>query len=249
MITFFRKIRIQLMEQKKVSKYLLYAVGEILLVVIGILIAVGINDWNEGKKNHQKVRNNTILLIENLVLDSINIVETNGYVEMDRNRLNDFERRINGPNASIDTLIKIASNEYKPGVSAIRFENSNAYNTMVMSGEINLFEKDLLEEIYGLYTLQERTNLRANDSFETYINRLNNYNSRYFFDNSNNLVIEGALYEKLWSNIDEKDFIAKFNSMASGIRLIYNQQQGYTDRTSVAINELLPKLRQLLAND
>lgn len=249
MLTFFRRIRKQLMEQKKVSKYLLYAVGEILLVVIGILIAVGINDWNEAKKNDQKIRNNTVLLIENLVLDSINIVERLVYVEQDRNRLNDFERRLNGPNAKIDTLIKIASHEYKPGVSAIRFENSNAYNTMVMSGEINLFEKDLLEEIYSLYTLQERTNLRSNESFSTYVNRLNNYNSRYFFDNPNNVVTRGALYEKLWSNIDEKDFIAKFNSMASGIRLIYNQQQGYVERTSLAINELLPKLRALVADE
>ena len=51
MIQFFRKIRQKLLEQNRVSKYLLYAFGEIILVVIGILIALQINNWNEKQKN------------------------------------------------------------------------------------------------------------------------------------------------------------------------------------------------------
>ncbi|MBT8236729.1 MAG: hypothetical protein KJO04_11095 [Bacteroidia bacterium] len=50
MFKFFRKIRFDLMESGKTGKYLKYAIGEILLVVIGILIALQINTWNEGKK-------------------------------------------------------------------------------------------------------------------------------------------------------------------------------------------------------
>lgn len=50
MIKFFRRIRQQLLSKDKFSKYLLYAIGEIILVVIGILIALSINNWNEIKK-------------------------------------------------------------------------------------------------------------------------------------------------------------------------------------------------------
>jgi len=50
MIKFFRKIRYDLMEQNKTGKYLKYAIGEIVLVVIGILIALQINNFNEVKK-------------------------------------------------------------------------------------------------------------------------------------------------------------------------------------------------------
>ena len=50
MIKFFRQIRKQLLEEGKTGKYFKYAIGEILLVVIGILIALSINNWNEGKK-------------------------------------------------------------------------------------------------------------------------------------------------------------------------------------------------------
>ncbi|NKI30944.1 DUF6090 family protein [Croceivirga thetidis] len=50
MIKFFRRIRQKLLSENKFSKYLLYAIGEIVLVVIGILIALQINNWNENKK-------------------------------------------------------------------------------------------------------------------------------------------------------------------------------------------------------
>ena len=49
MIKFFRKIRQNLLNEGKTTKYLLYAMGEIILVVIGILIALQINSWKEEK--------------------------------------------------------------------------------------------------------------------------------------------------------------------------------------------------------
>ncbi|EMY80257.1 hypothetical protein ES731_12550 [Psychroflexus gondwanensis] len=49
MIKFFRKIRYDLMEKNKTGKYLKYAIGEVVLVVIGILIALSINNWNESR--------------------------------------------------------------------------------------------------------------------------------------------------------------------------------------------------------
>lgn len=50
MIKFFRKIRYNLISENKTGKYLTYAIGEIVLVVIGILIALSINNWNENQK-------------------------------------------------------------------------------------------------------------------------------------------------------------------------------------------------------
>ena len=53
MLRFFRQIRQRLLTENKFSKYLLYAIGEILLVVIGILIALQVNNWNEERKAGQ----------------------------------------------------------------------------------------------------------------------------------------------------------------------------------------------------
>ena len=55
MIKFFRKIRQNLLSENKFSKYLIYAIGEIILVVVGILIALSINNWNESKKLNKEI--------------------------------------------------------------------------------------------------------------------------------------------------------------------------------------------------
>jgi hypothetical protein len=62
MFRLFSRIRQQLLSQKKLSSYLLYAVGEITLVVIGILIALQINNWNEAKSLNNKVNSQLINL-------------------------------------------------------------------------------------------------------------------------------------------------------------------------------------------
>lgn len=75
MIKFFRKIRYDLMEKNKTGKYLKYAIGEIILVVIGILIALSINNWNQErivtKENQVILQNLNKEFSENLIqLDS-----------------------------------------------------------------------------------------------------------------------------------------------------------------------------------
>lgn len=73
MFKFFRKIRQSLLADNKISKYLIYAVGEILLVMVGILLALQVNNWNEGRK--AKMQEITILenLKEDLNLDTLDI--------------------------------------------------------------------------------------------------------------------------------------------------------------------------------
>ncbi len=62
MINFFRKIRQRLLSENKLSKYLLYAIGEIVLVVIGILIALQINNWNLVQQDRKIEKANLLAL-------------------------------------------------------------------------------------------------------------------------------------------------------------------------------------------
>lgn len=55
MIKFFRKIRQNLLMENKTSKYFTYAIGEIILVVIGILIALQVSNWNENRKTQNQI--------------------------------------------------------------------------------------------------------------------------------------------------------------------------------------------------
>ena len=70
MIKFFRRIRYDLMEKNKTGKYLKYAIGEIILVVIGILIALSINNWNEERKDIAKENGTLYKFLQDLKSDS-----------------------------------------------------------------------------------------------------------------------------------------------------------------------------------
>lgn len=65
MIKFFRRIRKNLLSEGKTGKYLKYAIGEIILVVIGILIALQINNWNQERIEHKEAK----VLLSNLSSD------------------------------------------------------------------------------------------------------------------------------------------------------------------------------------
>ena len=73
MIKFFRKIRYDLMEKNKTGKYLKYAIGEIVLVVIGILVALSINNWNNNRIERQTETNILKEILVNLDKDINNL--------------------------------------------------------------------------------------------------------------------------------------------------------------------------------
>ncbi|GAB5399262.1 MAG: hypothetical protein Aureis2KO_08470 [Aureisphaera sp.] len=70
MIKFFRSIRQNLLNQGKTTKYLKYATGEIVLVVIGILIALSINNWNESRQQKKVLDNIYRIVAEDLKKDA-----------------------------------------------------------------------------------------------------------------------------------------------------------------------------------
>lgn len=89
MFNFFRKIRPGLLSERKFSKYLLYAIGEIILVVIGILIALQINNWNNERQIAKKEQYYLQKLRNSLAEDSI--------------ELNDLLKNIEFQNLRIDS--------------------------------------------------------------------------------------------------------------------------------------------------
>ena len=71
MIRFFRNIRQKLAAENKVMAYMRYAIGEIILVVIGILIALQVNNWNENRKDTKFEHEILTLIDQNLEQDSV----------------------------------------------------------------------------------------------------------------------------------------------------------------------------------
>ncbi len=96
MIKFFRKIRQNLLSERKTGKYFKYAIGEIILVVIGILIALQINNWNEKRKDRINERALYSRIITDLQADENRINANIKYYKRDKSMLNNIYQETQG---------------------------------------------------------------------------------------------------------------------------------------------------------
>ena len=101
MLTFFRRIRKGLLGEGATSKYLLYAIGEILLVMVGILLALQVNNWNQDRADRQK---------EILLLKEINSEFIHNKEELERTTWF-YENRVKKNCIDFKELFPIAQSE------------------------------------------------------------------------------------------------------------------------------------------
>ena len=104
MINFFRKIRKKLADDNKPLKYMRYAIGEIFLVVVGILIAVQINNWNEENKNKEAERTFYKEILSDLEKDKIKLESLRVFY---KNRIDNagwLLRKVRNPNGPLDNI-------------------------------------------------------------------------------------------------------------------------------------------------
>ncbi len=144
MIKLFRKIRQRLISENKFSKYLIYAIGEIVLVVIGILIALQINNWNE---NEIIKKEETILitgLMQNIEDDikSLISVKKRDSISIDANRillsaLKNDSIRGNKPLLKQKILEATFTSSFKP--------NQIIFNQIQFSGKLNYILSDSIK--------------------------------------------------------------------------------------------------------
>ncbi|MFT6795628.1 MAG: sensor domain CHASE-containing protein [Maribacter sp.] len=92
-----------MLTENKFSKYLLYAVGEILLVVIGILIALQIDTWNEEKKNQVIVTANFNQLGQDLNNNRTSIQKLSDQLDSNRAKYQNYLGIIDQPEFPIDS--------------------------------------------------------------------------------------------------------------------------------------------------
>ena len=151
MLKFFRKIRQNLIFKGNTVNYLKYAIGEIILVVIGILIALQINNWNESRKlvveEKQYYKNIKRQLNEDADFINNNIEFNQYYYDQ-----YDYatQQLLSNDRSHLDSLAIIALNllEYSDF-----HQESNIYAALVNSGEIKLINnQDIVE---GLQKLEE----------------------------------------------------------------------------------------------
>lgn len=194
MIKFFRHIRQRLLSQNKFSKYMFYALGEIILVVVGILIALQINNANDQRKAREKELN----YLRNITADlKINIAEMNNF-------LNSRTQSIQTAQTIIGYFEGEPITDYNAfNVSAISiynwekfYQNDNTFQELINSGNLALISNDtiknLLLDIQLLYT------------------KMKSEEDHYRFDT------EELIYKPLYSTMDLNPLVNNLQYQMSG---------------------------------
>lgn len=202
MLKLFRKIRQKLLSESKFSKYVLYALGEIILVVIGILIALNINNRNDINKQRDLEVKILKEISNNLNFDLYEIREDISLMDSISKASDEVSAHLKTQNISSKqfnyniAILKVAPH-FSPNKSGYELLSSKGVE-IVSNDSLRIAISDLYESFYPYYEEyeQERIEFKLNNIqpfFLKYFNWI--YDETYFFKSSNQIT-EGD-YNKL----------------------------------------------------
>lgn len=162
MIKLFRKYRADMLKKKSFISYILYAIGEISLIVIGILLALYLQNENEEKKVAETLKTSISMLKDEIITNKNKIDDVRDYHIMVRDTLQkiDFPESENGFKEALS---------FWRGMRTPRLQNA-AFQTSIQSGIGKEFDPQLLKSLNGLYTYQESYNDFTSQSTQIFFN-------------------------------------------------------------------------------
>ena len=181
MIKFFRNIRQSLFMENNTSKYLKYAIGEIVLVVVGILIALQINNWNQNRINKQneklilnelhkefisnKIQLDTVLFINKRSFQSVKYIRSKLPIDMEKTNLD-----------------SLAYNLYYMGYTSTFNPSKGVTNALMNSSTFNLISNGELRQLLirwdDVVTDYQEEEIYA---YNNYVNHLKPFEKKYFY--------------------------------------------------------------------
>lgn len=200
-----------MLTENKFSKYLIYAIGEIILVVIGILIALQINNWNENKKSISQAEKHLETMKLNLQYDILQ-------AEM---LLSETQTTIDYANDFLDQFktLKPVDNNVQMYLIYLMFErnievNESGLNALLNSNSMAFIDQNLKNKILNYYRYLEQlksrelnANTEINTSYEPYVKE----NYFWIYNKTNPWHRQAEFYKddpRTLENIDLKSVIS-----------------------------------------
>lgn len=194
MIKFFRKIRQNMIKDNKVGKYILYAIGEIILVVIGILIALNINNKNEANKK----RTQELHYLKNIKSDlQMNISHIDTYIDSRKKAIAASTKILEHYEGKpIEDYEAFAGDAISIYTWRKFFQINNTFQELVNSGNLALISNDSIKN-----TLL---------NMETLYKVMKDEESHFRYDS------ETLLYDPYFEKVDTNPIVKNFTYRVSG---------------------------------
>ena len=235
MIKFFRKIRQDLLSQGKTGKYFKYAIGEIVLVVIGILIALSINNWNEKRKLNDTIKD-VYSIVKSDLLSDIEIIDKVLLYTQFRDSI--FKRVIN-KNISFDDYLKCNQcMTILSGFPDIKLKTRGLELLKQNSTVINSYQDSLSIEISEFYS-NSHTEIEVSTQEVTMDwkdNRAYFKKNMIWFEDYTNRKINEEFIKYALSSIDYRNRVISFHELYYVAYL--NHLRKYKKEAEMLVNKL-----------
>jgi len=239
MLKFFRKIRRNLLSEGKSGTYFKYALGEVFLVVIGILIALQINNWNENRKQLKQQYFLFQQLLSDAKADSVF-----------------FTNRLEGLAILDSTLISIRKLEDNPNYDILSINTNGTGNVLPMNSF--RYESNLLNNNEDVY--KELSNFEIKSMFREYRAKYSYVNNSYNVLNDMLVSVDLSKSKLYYKELRDN----KTNRSRDALMVIYKDKdlQSLVDRLMVRTSiskrrtkdlletnaELIKKLTEIIGN-
>lgn len=248
MLPFFRKIRLRLAENNQFFKYSRYAIGEIVLVVIGILIALAINNWNEERKNNSIRKSYLENLKVDLKKDLENLEELNAINTYNENEGSYLAKFLDNNLVEVDTIRLIKSIFFCghiPNFTKI----SATYNDLINSNNIYLFNDVVLKRLLDDYYIGDKWGELFNDrilktAWYDYRDEMSKFHSPLLYEDHYSFYTSIELnpsskYNVEWNKIKNNKYLKTQVGMIGAYRiLIRNDLVDQIQKAQTILNHL-----------
>ncbi|MFT4662285.1 MAG: hypothetical protein ACI8XB_002574 [Patiriisocius sp.] len=235
MIKFFRKIRQNLLMENKTGKYFKYAVGEIVLVVIGILIALSINNWNEQRKLNDTIRS-VYSIVQSDLLSDIKTIDN----VLTSAQFNDsIIKRVINKDMTVDDYLKCNQCIYVlGGFPDIKLKTRGLKLLEQNSTVLNLHQKSLSIEINDFYSFFNTEIVEATGAIQIdyHDNRKYFKKNMTWFEDFTNKEINEEFIKYALSSVEYRNRIVSFEQLYYDIYL--GQLRQYKEEAKVLITKI-----------
>tara|TARA_B110000238_G_C16006042_1_gene386701 strand:- start:51 stop:773 length:723 start_codon:yes stop_codon:yes gene_type:complete len=231
MIKFFSKIRFRLFNgENKTIQYLKYCIGEILLIVVGILIALQINNANESLKINEIKKKYYVQILNSLKIDKETNKQKIKYYNTQLNVFEEYKQNKVSCELTQKQLFNIIKKiSFKS--NQISFMTYNSLETLINSGELKIFPENFKKETIAVKNLMDQTingNINEGIGKHAPLNKLilmigtDIYNTKFVINNDQKLREIILAYEgiQLWRENDHKNILRRTERFEKHIDLL-----------------------------
>ena len=253
MFAFFRKIRKSLLSKQNVTKYLVYAIGEIILVMIGILLALQVNNANEQKKRDQTTHRYMQALIQEIDnnLDLLNYSLRN--VKEDMTHFATALEKLNGPavfQIPDSALYKIIGNATDPPFTTPM--EQSVYRDLINSGVMeNINDQEIKNSIFKMENQIQQYDKLVQSAEMTFKELIMEYQIQNYVISKHRDSLGHVALPRLDFEMNKQAYVnnAVFYNQLKGKLLLYNNLARYIERMMQRFSDVRDQLSKIYKDD